>query len=236
MNLFAMLQRRAAEGRPLQVGLIGAGKFGSMYLSQARRTPGVHLVGVADLAPERARASLARTGWEAQRIGAASFEQAVKTGRTHITDDAQALIIRFREYGLVTDESGRYSALYKPFHLIGLARYHRGIDRAAWRAYGRPRRICGRCCRHRQARHLKAGELLDGEGGYTVYGKLTPAAESLRLAGLPLGLAHGIRLRNPVRAGEPLRWPDVAIDASSVAAGLRREMEAAFAAALQLAA
>jgi predicted homoserine dehydrogenase-like protein len=55
MNLFAMLQKRAAQGKPLSVGLIGAGKFGSMYLSQARHTPGIHIVAVADLSPERAR-------------------------------------------------------------------------------------------------------------------------------------------------------------------------------------
>jgi len=55
MNLHAKLQRRAAERRPVRVGLIGAGKFGSMFLSQVRRTPGMHLTAIADLAPQRAR-------------------------------------------------------------------------------------------------------------------------------------------------------------------------------------
>ena len=51
MSLHAQLQRRAAEGRPIRIGLIGAGKFGSMYLAQIPRTPGVHLAGIADLSP-----------------------------------------------------------------------------------------------------------------------------------------------------------------------------------------
>ena len=67
MSLYAKLQQRAAEGRPMRVGLIGAGKFGSMYLAQIPRTPGVHLVGIADLSPDAARANLARVGWEPQR-------------------------------------------------------------------------------------------------------------------------------------------------------------------------
>ena len=71
MNLYSKLQQRAAEGRQVRVGLIGAGKFGSMYLAQVPRTPGVHLVGIADLSPEGARANLARVGWkpEATRAG-----------------------------------------------------------------------------------------------------------------------------------------------------------------------
>ena len=67
MSLYAKLQQRAAEGRPIRVGLIGAGKFGSMYLAQIPRTPGVHLLGIADLSPDGARANLARVGWEPQR-------------------------------------------------------------------------------------------------------------------------------------------------------------------------
>src|SRR5512144_894733 len=88
MNLHRLLQDRAAAGRPVRVVLIGAGKFGSMYLSQARRTPGIHLLAVADLAPDRARASLARVGWEAERFAAASLDDAATTGSTFVTDDA----------------------------------------------------------------------------------------------------------------------------------------------------
>jgi predicted homoserine dehydrogenase-like protein len=51
MNLFSKLQQRQSEGNPLRVGLIGAGKFAAMYLAQIPKTPGVHLAGIADLAP-----------------------------------------------------------------------------------------------------------------------------------------------------------------------------------------
>src|SRR5438067_6000702 len=86
MNLYARLCARAAQGRPLRLGLIGAGKFGSMYLAQVPKTPGVHLVGIADLAPANARANLARVGWEAERSAAASLEAALRSGTTHVSD------------------------------------------------------------------------------------------------------------------------------------------------------
>jgi predicted homoserine dehydrogenase-like protein len=61
-----------------------------------------------------------------------------------------------------------------------------------------------------------------------VYGKLMPAADSLACGGLPLGLAHGVKLARAVARGGALTWNDVAaID--SDAARLRREMEAVFA-------
>src|SRR3712207_8982256 len=91
MNLSTMLQQRAAGGRPVRIGLIGAGKFGSMVLAQAQRIPGLHVVGVADLDVGKARASLARVGWPAERYGATSLGDAAKTGRTCVLDDAGAL-------------------------------------------------------------------------------------------------------------------------------------------------
>jgi len=78
-------------------------------------------------------------------------------------------------------------------------------------------------------RDLKAGEILDGEGGYTVVGKLMQAQASLRIGGLSLGLAHGVKLLKPVAAGQPLRWTDVAVDESNHAVKVRREMERLFA-------
>ncbi|HPG81265.1 MAG TPA: Gfo/Idh/MocA family oxidoreductase, partial [Piscinibacter sp.] len=92
MNLFTKLQQRAAEGRPVRIGLIGAGKFGSMYLAQIPRTPGVHLVGIADLSPAAAQTNLARVGWEAQRTQAGSLDEALKTGATHVGEDWRALV------------------------------------------------------------------------------------------------------------------------------------------------
>jgi len=443
MNLFAKLQQRAADGKPVRVGMIGAGKFGSMYLSQVPRTPGIHLVGIADLSPDRAKAALRNVGWKEDSFTATSLESAAKQGNTAIIDDGMALITSphidiiidatgnpaigiahvlaccehrkhivmvnveadalagpllkrraeeagivyslaygdqpalicemvdwaraagfsvvaagkgtkylssyhsstpdtvwqhygitaedaakggmnaqmfnsfldgtksaiemasvanatglsaptglrfpavgvddlsrilipkadggildvrgqvevisslerdtrpvfrdlrwgvyvtfaadseyvarcFREYGLVTDPSGQYSAMYKPYHLIGL---ELGITVASIgvraEATGSP------ICWHGDVvatakRDLVAGEVLDGEGGFTVYGKLFPAQESIALGGLPLGLAHGVKLINPVKAGQAVSWSDVAFDANSTAVKIRREMERVF--------
>ncbi len=92
MSLHRQLQQRAADNKPIRIGLIGAGKFGSMYLAQIPRTPGVHLVGIADLSPAAARTNLARVGWSAQQIAAGSLDEAVKHGTTHIFEDWQALV------------------------------------------------------------------------------------------------------------------------------------------------
>jgi predicted homoserine dehydrogenase-like protein len=132
----------------------------------------------------------------------------------------------FAEYGVKTDPSGRYACLYKRWHLIGL---EAGISVASVGLRGEPTGCATGFLADAVAiakRALKAGELLDGEGGYTVVGRLMPAADSLQLGCLPLGLAHGWKLLNAVAAGEPLKWSDVAVDSSSAAVKLRREMEA----------
>jgi predicted homoserine dehydrogenase-like protein len=82
-------------------------------------------------------------------------------------------------------------------------------------------------------RNLKSGEILDGEGGYTVVGKLMPSEASLNIGALSLGLAHGVKVLRPVMAGQPLRWTDVAVDESSHAVKIRREMEKLFAPATE---
>jgi predicted homoserine dehydrogenase-like protein len=132
----------------------------------------------------------------------------------------------FREYGLVTDASGQYSALYKPFHLIGL---ELGISVASvglrGEATGAPIGFNADVVATAK-RDLAVDEVLDGEGGYTVYGKVMPAADSLRIGGLPLGLAHKVRLRHAVGAGSPVCWTDVEIDEEQPAVAFRRAMEA----------
>ena len=92
MNLHHKLLARQAAGQPIRIGLIGAGKFGSMYLAQIPRTPGVHLVGIADLSPEAACRNLERVGWAAQQVQATSLDAALKNGNTHVGDDWQALV------------------------------------------------------------------------------------------------------------------------------------------------
>ena len=444
MSLHRQLQQRAAEGRPIRVALIGAGKFGSMYLSQIPRTPGVHLLGVADLSPEAACRNLARVGWAPQRVQAASLDAALRDGNTHVGDDWLSLVrhpavdvivectghpiaavdhcleafahgkhvvnvtveadafcgpllarraeaagvlyslafgdqpalicelvdwartcgfpvvaagrghkwlphfaqstpetvwgyyglspeqaergglnpkmfnsfldgskpsiessavanatgldvpssglryppasiedipfvtrpraeggvlekkgmvevissletdgrtipydirmgvwvtvegeteyIRncFEEYKAHTDPSGRYFTLYKRWHLIGL---EVGYSVASLMLRREPTGVASGWRADVVAtakRDLQPGEVLDGEGGYTVWGRLTPAAASLQAGGLPLGLAHGIRLLRPVRQGQSLCWDDVAVDTGTRAYRLRREMEQLF--------
>ena len=445
MSLHQQLLKRAAEKRPIRVGLIGAGKFGSMYLAQIPRTPGVHLVGIADLSPAAAKANLALVGWAPEQSAAASLHEALRNGTTHIGEDWRTLVacphvdiivectghpiaavehcllafeygkhvvnvtveadafcgpllaqraakagvvyslafgdqpalicdlvdwartcgfpvvaagrghkwlphfsqstpetvwgnygltpeqaargglnpkmfnsfldgskpaiestavanatgltvpsngllyppasvedipfvtrpvseggvlerkgmvevissleangrkipydIRmgvwvtveaetdyvkhcFEEYNAHTDPSGRYFTLYKRWHLIGL---EVGYSVASLALRGEATGVAN--CWNADVvatakRDLRVGELLDGEGGYTVWGKLLPASTSARLGGLPLGLAHDIRLVRAVREGQSLTWADVAIDTSTKAYQLRREMEALFA-------
>jgi predicted homoserine dehydrogenase-like protein len=444
MNLSTKLMQRAAAGRPVTVGLIGAGKFGTMFLAQVRRTPGMHVVGVADLSATRARDQLRTAGWDAAAYGATSHAEAVKTGGTRVGDDAEALIgcpeieviieatgipeagIRhalatiaqgkhivmvnveadalagpllaakaraagvvyslawgdqpaliceqvdwaracgfkviaagkgtryephyhastpdtlwdildkylriedrgsinpkmfnsfvdgtksgiemtavcnatglvpqseglgfppatrfeladvckpraaggtleqegvtevtssvyrdgrdvphhlalgtyvvfegeseyarrcFKEYHLLPDASGRYAALYRPIHMIGL---ELGISVASAALRGEP--TGAPVAFHSDVvatakRALKQGEILDGEGGFCVWGKQTPAARSLERGSLPLGLAHKVKLRRDVAEGEMLTWRDVDYDPNDAAVKIRREMEAAF--------
>jgi predicted homoserine dehydrogenase-like protein len=444
MNLHRLLLQRAADHKPLHIALIGAGKFGSMFLSQARRTPGLHVVAVVDLDPSRARASLARVGWSPEQYEARSLDEALRSSATCVTDDAlgaiashaieividatgspaagihhalacashhkhivmvnveadalagpllarraaqagvvytlaygdqPALICEmvdwaraagfevvaagkgtkylpvyhdstpesvwghygfsreqvdagdfnaqmfnsfldgtksalemaavanatglspapdglafpacgvddlprvlkpladggvlhhrgqvevvsslerdgkpvsrdlrwgvyvtfagdtdyvrrcFNEYGLVTDETGNYTAMYKPYHLIGL---ELGISVAS---VGLRRESTGAPDDFRAdavavaKRDLSTGDMLDGEGGYTVYGRLMPASDSLRARALPIGLAHRVRLTRAVSKGRPVSWDDVCV-ADSEAVRTRREMERLYA-------
>ena len=441
--LLDLLGRRAESGRPLRVGLIGAGKFGTMFLSQARGLRGLHVLGVADLSAERARLALARGGWPEAQYGAATSADAQRDLTTWLTEDAEALLqadglevvveatgvpaagIRhalgafeqrrhvvmvnveadalagpllarraaqagvvyslaygdqpalicelvewarvsgfevvcagkgtkylphyhastpdtvwdyygftpemveegdfnpqmfnsfldgtksaiemaavanatglkpqasglsfppcgadelaeicrpredggqlehagtvevvsslerdgepvagdlrwgvyvtyaapteyvrrcFAEYGLRTDSAGRYAAMYRPYHLIGLE-LTVSVLRVGLRQEptGYPIGFAADVGAVAK-RDLAAGTALDGEGGYTVYGKLIPAWESLRQGLLPLGLASGVRLRNPVASGQPVQVSDVDLDPADSAVQFRRAMEAA---------
>src|SRR5262249_21771284 len=92
VNLHAMLLERQAAGLSVRVGLIGAGKFGTMFVSQVRLTDGMHLVAVADLDASRARRQLRTAGWNDETISAPSLGNALARGMTHVTEDAEALI------------------------------------------------------------------------------------------------------------------------------------------------
>jgi predicted homoserine dehydrogenase-like protein len=130
----------------------------------------------------------------------------------------------FKQYGLPTDATGRYAAMYKPFHLIGLE-LSISVLNVALR--GEPTGSCRDWRGDAVAvakRPLKAGETLDGEGGYTVYAKLIPAARSVALGALPIGLAHRVKLKRDVAAGDFLTAADVALDKTAPAVRIRHEM------------
>src|ERR1700738_4309316 len=137
----------------------------------------------------------------------------------------------FRQYGLKTDSSGRYAAMYKPYHLIGLE-LNISILSAALRQEptGQPHGFRGDVASVAK-RSLRAGEMLDGEGGYTVWGGLMPAVASLKAGALPIGLAHRVKLKHDIAHGAVVRWSDVEIDAGDETVKPRRAMEAKFGAA-----
>jgi len=136
----------------------------------------------------------------------------------------------FKEYGVMTDPSGRFSALYRPFHLIGLE-LNVSILSAALRgeATGAATGFRGDVVSTAK-RDLKAGEMLDGEGGACVWGKLMPAAASLAIGGLPIGLANRVPLLRDVKVGDSVTWADVRMDEADAAYAYRRRMEKVFAA------
>ena len=126
---------------------------------------------------------------------------------------------------MTTDSTGRFAAMYKPYHLIGL---ELGISVLSAAIHGEP---TGRNRGFRgdavatAKRDLKAGEMLDGEGGFTVWGKLMPADASLKVGGLPIGLAHNLRLKNDVAMDRPVTFADVEIDETTEPVRIRREAE-----------
>jgi predicted homoserine dehydrogenase-like protein len=136
----------------------------------------------------------------------------------------------FKQYGLRTDASGRFAAMYKPYHLIGLE-LNISVLSAALRGEptGQPQGFRGDVAAIAK-RPLRAGEMLDGEGGYTVWGKLMPAALSLAAGALPIGLAHGVKLKHDIAHGAVVKWSDVAFDAENATIKTRRAMEAKFSA------
>jgi predicted homoserine dehydrogenase-like protein len=134
----------------------------------------------------------------------------------------------FKEYAMLPDQTGKYAALYRPIHMIGL---ELGISVASAALRGEPTGAPNGFRSDVVAtakRGLKVGEMLDGEGGFCVWGKQTPADVSLERELLPLGLAHNVTLKGDIAEGQALRWSDVVYDPNDSAVKIRREMEAAF--------
>jgi predicted homoserine dehydrogenase-like protein len=122
-----------------------------------------------------------------------------------------------------TDESGRYGAMYRPYHLIGME-LGISIYSAALRGEptGSPRAFRGDVVAVAK-RDLMPGARLDGEGGFTVWGKLVPAQRSIDMAALPIGFAKDVLVARPVAAGQVIREDDVTLEPSEQALAMRQE-------------
>jgi predicted homoserine dehydrogenase-like protein len=145
----------------------------------------------------------------------------IKAGHDYVRHCAE-------EYNMLPDETFEHIAMYRPTHMIGLE-LGISVASAALR-----KEATGAATGFRSdviataKKNMKAGEMLDGEGGFCVWGKQTPADRSLDEGLLPLGLAHNVKLKRDVAVGEALKWNDVEYDANDSAVKVRREMEAAF--------
>jgi predicted homoserine dehydrogenase-like protein len=130
----------------------------------------------------------------------------------------------FRAYGLVTDDTGRFAALYRPSHLVGLETTVSVLSAGLLgEPTGAPNGFRADVVAVAK-RDLPAGEELDGEGGYCVYGALVPAAGSLAAGLVPVALAHGVRLAQPVARGAAIRRSDLETEPTGAAARLRGEL------------
>jgi len=130
----------------------------------------------------------------------------------------------FRQYGMNTDDSGRYSAMYKPFHLIGLE-LNISILSAALRGQPTGAPLCFNADVAAVAkRDLAVGETLDGEGGYTVWGKIMPAQASIAAQALPIGLASDVKLTAPIKQGQVVTQKDIVANTDTQAWQVRHAM------------
>ena len=134
----------------------------------------------------------------------------------------------FKQYGMNTDQSGEFSAMYKPFHLIGME-LNTSIFSAALLKLptGQTKYFKGDVVSVSK-RNLKKGEKLDGEGGFTVWGKLIPASTSLNLQALPIGLANDMYLKNDINKDKIITWNDVEFDSNDEIINYRHQMENKF--------
>ena len=134
----------------------------------------------------------------------------------------------FKQYGMNTDQSGEFSAMYKPFHLIGME-LNTSIFSAALLKLptGQTKYFKGDVVSVSK-KNMKKGEKLDGEGGFTVWGKLIPASTSLNLQALPIGLANDMYLKNDINKDKIITWNDVEFDSNDEIINYRHQMENKF--------
>ena len=131
----------------------------------------------------------------------------------------------FRQYGLLTDSSGWYASMWRPFHMIGLE-----TNTSIMSAVLRNEPTGASCLWKADAvatakRDLAAGEMLDGEGGFCVWAKAIPARLSDKIGALPIGLAQNVKLKNSVRKDEIIKISDVELIEVNDIIGFRAKMK-----------
>lgn len=132
----------------------------------------------------------------------------------------------FKQYGMKTDDTGRYASLYRPYHLIGLELGISALNAVLRHEATGTTRVFNGDAVAVAKRPLRAGEMLDGEGGYTVWGRACPATKSKTMGALPIGLAHNMTLKRDVASNDVVTFEDVDIDETSLVVQIRREAEA----------
>ena len=264
MSLYAQLQRREVEGRPIRIGLSPEQaergglnpKLFNSFLDGSK--PSIESAAVANatglsmpsnglLYPPASVEDIPVVTRPKSEIGVLERKGMVEVISllepdvrripydirmgVWVTVEADTDYIKhcFEECNAHTDPSGHYFPLHKRWHLIGLE-VGMSVASVALPAEATSAATCWNADVVTTAkRDLAPGEMLDGEGGYTVWGKFLPAERSLRLGGLPLGLAHNVNLLRPVKKGQSLSWADVPLDLTTDAYRLRAEMESIFA-------
>ena len=131
----------------------------------------------------------------------------------------------FRQYGLLTDETGWYASMWRPFHMIGLET-NTSILSTVLRNEPTGSSLVWNGDAVATAKHdLSMGDILDGEGGYCVWAKAIPAKVSSRIGALPIGLAHNVKLKNPVKKDEIVNMDDVELLDVEDIISYRKKME-----------
>ena len=136
----------------------------------------------------------------------------------------------FEEYKVVTDSTGRYMSLYKKWHLIGLE-LGQSVASVGIRgeATGFARYFNADVVAFAK-KELPSGSVLDGEGGFTIYGGVRPAADSIGQNLLPLGLANQVKLKRNISKDQPITIDDVSLETTSAAYKMRQKSLDLFAA------
>ena len=118
----------------------------------------------------------------------------------------------FKDYGMVTDSSGNYSAIWRPYHYIGLelaqSIYSIALDN---RATGYTKKYNADVASIAK-KDLKVGEKLDGEGGFCARGKLITSVVSKKEKSLPLGLTDKAIVKRNIKKDELIKLSDVQLN------------------------